>query len=133
LSPNSQVIHNPGTPPDKELVNPGPDIVCTCEEPYEEYNGERVQKRLEQLPYDPSISIYQISGIPAARFEEVTRELCKEAVYIFATDLVDDFYESFGESWLPFVSVMGKLATETPMEETVRELSLIGTEASESA
>lgn len=43
----AQVIHNPGTPPDYEFTGPGVDVIVTCEEPYETYKGDEVQRRLK--------------------------------------------------------------------------------------
>jgi hypothetical protein len=82
------------------------DVVVTCEEPYNRYAGEEVQQRLSDYFFHRSRSGYQISGVPEERIGEVTRELRQKGSYIFATSLVDDFYESFGECWGPFVAAM---------------------------
>lgn len=99
-----QVIHNPGTPPDSGLANPGPDVFINCEEPYERYLGEEVQKRLKDYHYDQPKSGYMISGVPEDKVAEFVRELRHRAAYLFVTDLVDNFYESFGPSWGAFVA-----------------------------
>jgi hypothetical protein len=70
------------------------------------YIGEGVQKRLGELPLDRARSIYQISGIPREQIRDAVHELCKRGQYVFATDLVDDFYESFGPSWEDFISAV---------------------------
>jgi hypothetical protein len=100
------VIHNPGTPPDAELADSGPDVIITCEEPYHRYCGGEVQKRLKEYHYDRAKSGYMISAVPANEISEVVQELCHRGAYLFVTDLVDDFYESFGKSWGDFVAAM---------------------------
>ncbi|ETS77282.1 hypothetical protein PFICI_11156 [Pestalotiopsis fici W106-1] len=101
------VVHNPGTPPEGDLSSFGnPDLVCISEEPHQLYIGEGVQKRLAELPLDRARSIYQISGIPREKIRDAVHELCKRGQYVFATDLVDDFYESFGPSWQDFISAV---------------------------
>ncbi|KAH6645411.1 cell surface protein [Truncatella angustata] len=110
------VIHNPGTP----LVGGGgervedlasfgsPDVVCICEVPHKEYEDDTVQKRLVEFSVDWSRSMYQISGIPLDQIHDVVKDLCQRGQYVFATDLVDDFYESFGQSWHKFTAAVGK-------------------------
>jgi hypothetical protein len=47
-----------------------------------------------------------ISGVPLGEIAEAVQELKGRGRYVFATDLVDDFYESFGESWHRFVAAV---------------------------
>jgi hypothetical protein len=98
------VIHNPGTPPDAELANPGPDVIVTCEEPYQRYQGAEVQKRLNDYHYDQHRSGYMISGVPRAEISTLVQELRYRGAYLFVTALVNDFYESFGDSWGEFIA-----------------------------
>jgi hypothetical protein len=98
------VIHNPGTPPDTELGSPGPDVIVTCEEPYERYRGEEVQKRLEDYHYDQPRSGYMVSGVPSTEIFALLQKLRYRGAYLFVTDLVNDFYESFGDSWGEFIA-----------------------------
>ncbi|KIN05435.1 hypothetical protein OIDMADRAFT_158030 [Oidiodendron maius Zn] len=128
------IIHNPGTPPDYSLAPPppplasiikptpittniepdkdisgptyGPDIILTCEEPHARYLSPEVQNRLKEYYYPPSRSGYMISGVPLGEIAEAVQELKGRGDYVFATDLVDDFYESFGESWNGFVAAV---------------------------
>ncbi|KAH7091996.1 cell surface protein [Paraphoma chrysanthemicola] len=101
------VVHNPGTPPDAGLASPVlVDIVVTCEEPFQRYATEEVQKRLGDYFFDRLRSGYQISGVPKEQMPQVTRELRRKGAFVFATSLVDDFYESFGECWDSFVAAM---------------------------
>ncbi|KAF1999705.1 hypothetical protein P154DRAFT_467035 [Amniculicola lignicola CBS 123094] len=98
------VIHNPGTPPDAGLGSTGADVIVTCEEPYERYRGTEVQKRLQDYPYGRVRSAYMISAVPRAEMAVTVRELSNRGLFVFATDLVDNFYESFGDSWDDFVA-----------------------------
>ncbi|KKY22815.1 putative cell surface protein [Phaeomoniella chlamydospora] len=100
------VIHNPGTPPDAGLADPGPDMIVTCEEPYGRYKGQEVQQRLREYHYDQPRSGYMISAVPEGQIEPLVSELRHRGSYLFVTDLVDDFYESFGESWSNFVAAI---------------------------
>jgi len=100
-------VHNPGTPPDEGLATPAMvDIAITCEEPYQKYMGEQTQKRLHDYFFHRQRSGYQISAVPKERIREATRDLRRIGAYVFATSLVDDFYESFGECWQEFVAAM---------------------------
>ncbi|OAA38303.1 cell surface protein [Metarhizium rileyi] len=103
------VVHNPGTPPEGKLATFGnPDLVCICEEPYELYLKDGLQQRLNSLSPEHERCIYQISGIPPAKVAETAQQLCQRGQYVFATDLVDDFYESFGPSWHTFVTAVSR-------------------------
>jgi hypothetical protein len=81
-------------------------MVVTCEEPFERYIGEEVQKRQVDYALHRSRTGYQLSGVPRTRMREVTHELRRKAAYVFATSLPEDFYESFGECWEEFVNAM---------------------------
>jgi lauroyl/myristoyl acyltransferase len=82
------------------------DIVITCEEPLQKCMGEQTQKRLQDYYFHRLRSGYQISAVPKERIREVTRELRKYGSYVFATSLVEDYYESFGKCWQEFVAAM---------------------------
>jgi hypothetical protein len=89
-------MHNPGTPPDVGLATPAMvDIVITCEEPYQKYMDEQTQKRLQNYFFHRRRSGYQISAVPKECMREAVRELRRNGAFVFATSLVDDFYESF--------------------------------------
>ncbi|KAK3314059.1 cell surface protein [Apodospora peruviana] len=98
------VIHNPGTPPEGTLEQFGcPDIICACEEPYHKYCRPDVQHRLDFYHVDFERNALLISGIGHHEIEDAVEGMCGRGRYIFATDLVDNFYESFGQSWERFV------------------------------
>ena len=81
-------------------------MVVTCEEPYGRYRGKEVQKRLRDYYYDQPKSGYMISAVPREEIVPLVHELRHRGAYLFVTDLVDDFYESFGASWHDFVAAM---------------------------
>ncbi|KAG8407890.1 hypothetical protein J3458_020200 [Metarhizium acridum] len=109
LAGERTVVHNPGTPPEGELASFGnPDLVCVCEEPYHLYQRDGLQRRLADLAPEHERCIYQISGIPPDEVAAVAQELCRRGRYVFATDLVQDFYERFGTSWPSFVAAVAK-------------------------
>ncbi|KAH9206433.1 Spherulation-specific family 4 [Leptodontidium sp. 2 PMI_412] len=101
------VIHNPGTPPDAALIPPlpvGPDVVITCEEPYDRYREDEVQQRLQEYPCNWARAGYMISAVPDGEIATFVGQLCHRGAYLFVTDLVENFYESFGRSWTEFVA-----------------------------
>ncbi|KAK1833936.1 Spherulation-specific family 4 [Podospora conica] len=111
------VIHNPGTPPEytrngaRPLAQFGtPDAVCVSEVPYGTFVTDDVQTRLQtyRLPY--ACNMFQISGIPLDRVGATVTDLCKRGRYVFATDLQENFYESFGPSWDVFVNAVAAAA-----------------------
>jgi len=101
------VVHNPGTPPDAELANPGPDIILVCEEPYGRYRSDEVQQRLCELPYDRARSGYMLSEVPVDELGPLVSELRHRGGYLFVTEVSGDFYERFGPtSWDVFMKAM---------------------------
>ncbi|KAG4438151.1 hypothetical protein IFR05_006362 [Cadophora sp. M221] len=101
------VIYNPGTPPDTGLIPPlpaGPDVVITCEEPYDRYGGDKVQQRLKEYPCDWARAGHMISALPNREIATIARQLCQRGAYLFVTDMVENFYESFARSWTEFVA-----------------------------
>jgi hypothetical protein len=91
-------------------------VIVTCEEPYERYRGEEVQKRLKDYHIEQPKSGYMISGVPGDEIVRLVRELRQRGAYLFVTDLVDDFYESFGPSWDDFVAAFDEPATQTQLD-----------------
>ena len=47
-----------------------------------------------------------ISAVPRDQIGALVRELRCRGAYLFVTDLVDGFYESFGSGWGDFVEAM---------------------------
>ncbi|KAL4914635.1 Spherulation-specific family 4 [Aspergillus aurantiobrunneus] len=100
------IIHNPGTAPDASLAESA-DLTFVCEEPYERYRSDEVQNWLALHPFDRSRAGYMISGVPVDKIHALVRELRHRAAYLFVTEVVDDFYESFGpRSWGDFMQAL---------------------------
>ncbi len=81
-------------------------MILTCEEPYDRYQSNEVQQRLKEYHYDRARSGYMISAVPGDEIGGLVRELCHRGSYLFVTDLVDHFYESFGNRWGDFVAAI---------------------------
>jgi len=56
----------------------------------------------------------------------MVKQLAERGVYLFVTDLADNFYESFGESWAGFVGAVSEIRAEekeAPKDEKVDVVS----------
>jgi len=98
-------MHNPGTPPDTRLAHTA-DVVVTCEESFTRYRSKEVQDHLARFDYAQAMSACQISGTPCTEIGSLTQALRREYAYLFVTDLVDNFYESFGNGWEEFTRAL---------------------------
>lgn len=100
-------MHNPGTPPDSGLADTGPDLILTCEEPYDRYISDEVQRRLKELPYDRKRCGYVINAVPLKDLARLVQELRNRACYLFVTELSENFYERFSPaSWEVFLHAL---------------------------
>lgn len=95
-------MHNPGTPPDERLTRMT-DVIITCEEPYQRHNDATIQDHLAKFGFDRLRCGYQVSGVPVDQIGRFVSAVKSRCTYLFVTDLVDDFYESFGKSWRAFI------------------------------
>ena len=102
----TQIIHNPGTVPDKELTQTRPEVTAVFEESYSRYRscGQSEQRALDA--YDRKGSSYILHSVPRKQVIPLVRELRPRAEYIFVTDRETKFYEGFGESWNDFIRTM---------------------------
>jgi len=98
-------MHNPGTPPDARLAQTA-DAVVTCEESFARYRSKEVQEHYANFNYSHAMSAYQISGVPTAEVAWLTGALRRECAYLFVTDLVENFYESFGSGHEKFIAAL---------------------------
>ena len=78
---------------------------------YGQFRTNDVQTRLATFPLPYDRNMFHISGIPRREVAEVVADLCKRGRYVFVTDLKQNFYESFGESWMEFVGAVAALGT----------------------
>ncbi|KAL2832338.1 Spherulation-specific family 4 [Aspergillus pseudoustus] len=100
------VAHNPGTAPDSSLAEHA-ELTFVCEEPYSRYRSGEVQKWLELHPFDRARAGFMISGVPDDELHSLVQELRDRSAYFFVTEVVDDFYESFGpSSWGAFMQAL---------------------------
>lgn len=104
----TQIIHNPGTVPDKELTQTRPEVTAVFEESYSRYRacGQNEQRAL--AAYDRKGASYILHSVPRNQVIPLVRELRPRAEYIFVTDRDTRFYEGFGESWSDFIRAMGE-------------------------
>ncbi|KAL3476617.1 Spherulation-specific family 4 [Aspergillus californicus] len=99
------VAHNPGTAPDATLAASA-DLSFVCEEPYERFRSDEVQKWLALHPVDRTSAGYMVSNVPLDELHAVVRDLRHRSAYLFVTEIAEDFYESFGSSWHGFMQAM---------------------------
>lgn len=104
----NQIIHNPGTIPDKELTEIRPEVTAVFEESFSRYRscGQNEQKALDI--YDRKGASYILHSVPRDQIKPLIRELRPRAEYIFVTDRRNKYYEGFGESWSDFIRAMGE-------------------------
>lgn len=101
------MIHNPGTPPDAGLADPGPDVMVVCEEDYARYRSDEIQQRLRELHYDRARCGYMVNSVPGDEMEALVHELRYRGAYLFVTEVSGDFYERFGAtSWSAFMEAL---------------------------
>ncbi|KAL3459624.1 Spherulation-specific family 4 [Aspergillus heterothallicus] len=100
------VAHNPGTAPDARLAEHA-ELTFICEEPYHRYRSDEVQKWLSLHSFDRARAGFMISGVPNEELPSLVLELRDRSAYFFVTEVVADFYESFGAcSWSAFMHAL---------------------------
>jgi hypothetical protein len=78
-------------------------VIVTCEEPFQRYQCEEVRTHYAKFNYTPAMSACLISATPRDKIVDLTQELRRMYGYLFVTDLVDNFYESFGSGLREFI------------------------------
>merc|ERR1711977_487590 len=97
-------IHNPGTVPDTEYANPGPDLTTVFETEYKHFKDREVQQRLTNLlRYDRDRCSYMVLSVPKEEVPELVKELKRRAKYVFVSESKRGWYEKFGEGWPRFI------------------------------
>lgn len=99
-----QTIINPGTRPN--FVTPNVDVSMSFEGSWDNYQDPESRDWLAGNPYDREHTAYIIFGAPADEVGCITAEAKTNASYVYVTDVLDDPYKSFGESWEAFVDAM---------------------------
>lgn len=102
-----QTIHNPGTVPDTEYANPGPDLTTVFETEYKHFKDPEVQQRLTNLlRYDRDRCSYMVLSVPKSDVPDLVRELKRRAKYIYVSESKRGWYEKFGEGWDRFIEAV---------------------------
>ncbi|OWP03927.1 cell surface spherulin 4-like protein [Marssonina coronariae] len=102
-------IHNPGTVPDPEFANPGPDLTTIFETSYKDYKDDEVQLRISNLlRYDRDRCSYMVLSVPQSDVDVLVPELRRRAKYVFLTESRRGWYEKFGDGWERFVEAMAR-------------------------
>ncbi|KAK2629726.1 hypothetical protein QTJ16_000546 [Diplocarpon rosae] len=102
-------IHNPGTVPDPEFANPGPDLTTIFETTYQYYTDQEVQQRLANLlRYDRDRCSYMVLAVPPADIPALVPELKRRAKYLFVTERKNGWYEKFCNGWERFVDTVAR-------------------------
>lgn len=105
------MVHNPGTVPDRELANPGPDITAVVEESFSAYESEELQRRVASLLcYDRGRCSFIVHSVPREHIQQLTKQLRWRGQYLFVTDLDENYYSRFGASWAEFCDTMAAAA-----------------------
>lgn len=105
-----QVIYNPGTVPDPEyqiMDSTTPDLTVVAEQNFATYKSEEAEERLKRLlRYDREKCALIIHSVPKEEIGGLVKELKGRGGAIFVTDLCENVYGGFGESWTGFVEAM---------------------------
>lgn len=104
------MIHNPGTVPDPEyqiMDSTMPDITVVAEQSFATYKSEEAEERLKRLlRYERNQCAFIIHSVPKEEIGDLVKELKKRGGALFVTDLCEDVYCGFGDSWGDFVEAM---------------------------
>ncbi|KAK0112477.1 hypothetical protein ONS96_001714 [Cadophora gregata f. sp. sojae] len=100
-------IHNPGTVPDTEYANPGPDLTTVFETEYKHFKDPEVQQRLTNLlRYDRDRCSYMVLSVPKSDVPDLVKELKRRAKYLFVSESKRGWYEKFGDGWHRFIEAV---------------------------
>lgn len=100
------MIHNPGTSPDADLANPGPDLTVAVEDSLARFQSAAFQQWLSSCPYGRARRVYMVHSVPSHEVRRLVQMLRHDAAYLFVTDLREDYYCRFGASWKEFIAAM---------------------------
>ena len=101
-----QIVHNPGTRPDNRLDDEKTDIIVAFEASYGSYQEDAVA--LAHLPLDRSRYSFMVHSATSSRsrLRNLVYSMSQHAQYLFATDLSEDYYQSFSSDWEHFVAAI---------------------------
>ena len=101
-----QIVHNPGTRPDDRLVDEKTDIIVAFEASYKLYREDVTA--LAELPLNRSRYSFMVHSAASSghRLRSLVDAMSYHAQYLFATDLSEDYYQSFSSNWEHFVAAI---------------------------
>ncbi|CZT46531.1 related to cell surface protein [Rhynchosporium secalis] len=100
-------IHNPGTVPDTDFANPGPDLTTVFETEYKHFKDREVQQRLTNLlRYDRDRCSFMVLSVPKSEVPDLVRDLKRRAKYIYVSESKRGWYEKFGDGWDRFIEAV---------------------------
>lgn len=99
-------VHNPGTIPDPYLNDASTDITVSFESDLQDYND--IPAKLASLPLERSRYSFMVNSAPSSHgsLRKLVESMSMHSEHLFATDLSEDYYETFGSNWNDFVSVV---------------------------
>lgn len=100
------MIHNPGCVPDARYARSGPDMTVVAEQTCAQYDSELVQGLLEDSPFTREQTGLVLHSVPARRIEEIVGRAREHAGHVFVTELMRNYYESFGLTWKRFIKLL---------------------------
>jgi hypothetical protein len=103
---DTQILHNPGTPPDAGLTSKRPDVTVVFESSYAKLQSLTAGERRALESHGRQEACYMVHSVPREQLREVTREARQQAQFVFVTDATEKFYESFGDGWKEFIEAM---------------------------
>lgn len=106
-----QVMHNPGTLPDRAIAMISkPDITAVSEESLVKYRGTGIEEALVQNGWDRSQCCIILHTVLRQDITALVRELECRAAYLFITELGPGaFYQKWGAGWEDFVNAMANV------------------------
>lgn len=122
-----QIIHNPGTIPDPRYLD-SPDITVVFEGTYKTWLSNFSSKALPGSPIDRLMSVSKRVGmerlgrinlacivhsvpmeIARTEMRQLVGQLCRCGRNSFMTDMSENYYAAFGETWAEFVAETNKM------------------------
>lgn len=92
----------------------GPDITIIFEESYKTWSDPKVQRRLnELLRYERAACCFIVHSVPQDACKDLVQELREKGGCIFVTELSDNYYESFGDSWRETIDIIAGISENT--------------------
>jgi hypothetical protein len=93
--------------PDSRFGDVNTDITVVFEESYTEYAAKEAE--LSTLRDDRSHHCYMVNSVPVMDKDKLrgfADDLSKRAKYLFLTTNSEHYYESFGDDWASFATVV---------------------------